>query len=169
MLPLEKLQGCWTKGCDRFNLSRLKRGVLLQSYRERNSWKDAARAGIALCAWESSRDLKQGSSGLVFPNVLWAIPSSFPPFPKGGDPKVLGCTQGSLLLARIPCSNGGCLRDESLLAAAARRVLFRCFFRLPPLDFIHQGGDCVWEECPPLPPALCCSSARQDQAPEVGD
>lgn len=128
MLPLKKLQGCWTKGCDQFNLSRLKQGVLLQSYGKRNSWKDAARAGLASHGWESSRDLKQGSSGLVFPDVLWAIPPSLL-FPGEGIPKFCGCTGGSLLLARIPCSNGGCLRYESLLsAAAARRVLFRCFY-----------------------------------------
>lgn len=26
------------------------------------------------------------------------------------------------------------------------------FLWLPPSDFIHRGGDCIWEECPPLPP-----------------
>lgn len=137
MLPLKKLQGCWTKGCDQFNLSRLKQGVLLRSYKEKNSWKDAAWPGIALCGWESRRDLKQGSLGLVFPNMLWAIPR-FLPFPREGTPKFWGCMQGSLLLAHIPCNDGGCLRDESLLTVAARG----CFFRLPPLDFIHRGGDC---------------------------
>lgn len=109
-------------------------------------------------------NMKQGSLGLVFPSVSRLSLSS----PGKETPKFWGCTRGSLLLACIPCNNGGCLRDESLLSAAARRVLFQCFFQLPSLNFIHQGGDCIWEQYPPLPPALCYSSLRQDQALEVG-
>lgn len=40
-----------------------------------------------------------------------------------------------------------------------------CFgdvFQPPPLDLIHQGGDCIWEGCPPPPPALQLCEARSD-------
>lgn len=85
--------------------------------------------------------MKHGSLRLAFSSVSWLFLTS----PGEGTPEFWGCTRGSLLLACIPCNNGGCLRDESLLSAAARMVLFRWFFQLTSLNFIHHSGDCIWE------------------------
>lgn len=60
------------------------------------------------------------------------------PFPREGTLKFWGCTQGSLLLARIPCSNGGWLWCESLLCCCQEGFI-SVFFSAPSLGLYSLG------------------------------